>query len=128
MESTPFDDLELDAAIASQLSYHVRMSAVFAVAGDHDESASESVLAWALLDTAWPAARTSARACADELIGDDQAGVSPAARDRARAKAHDLAMTLEAHFVSVGQRDVASLYERVAERLADTVDELVPAR
>ena len=127
MEPTLPDELALDGPTAAQLCYHTRMSAVFAVAGDHEESASESVLAWALLSTAWPGAAGAARECAAELIGDDQAGLSPESREQARAKALALAMTLEAHYVTVGQHDIAALYERVAEHLADTIESLVAA-
>lgn len=125
MEPTSSTDLALGGPAAAQLSYHVRMSAVFAVGGDHEESASESVLAWAILSTAWPGAEAAARDGAAELIGEDQAGLSPESREQARSKALALAMTLEAHYVTTGQHDVASLYERVAEQLAATIESLV---
>ncbi len=126
--SNRMTDLELSAPAAAQLSYHVRMSAVFAVAGETDESASEAVLAWAILSTCWPGATEAAQATADELIGQDQAGLSAIHQKSAHAKAHALALTLEAHFVTTGQHDLATLYADVAEELSVTIEALLPDR
>jgi hypothetical protein len=127
MNANPPTGLALDRAVAAQLSYHARMSAVFAVGGDIAESGSEAVLAWAILATSWPGAEPSARECANELIGEEQAGVSPEAQAAAQTRAHSLALELEAHFVSTGQHDVAALYATVAEHLGSTISALVPS-
>ena len=60
----PSGALCLRQPIADQFAYHVRMAAVFAVAGQTEESASEAVLAWAMLTSQCPIAES----------GDDQAG------------------------------------------------------
>ncbi|NNE11276.1 MAG: hypothetical protein HKN41_03435 [Ilumatobacter sp.] len=120
----PVDDVRLPAATAAQFGYHARMSAVFAVAGASEESESESVLAWAILATAWPGAAWSVAAVASELVGQDQVGLSEAHRDRAHRKASAQALELEAHYVSCGQHDIASLYASVADDLQSTVDAL----
>lgn len=122
--TSPPATIGLPAAAAAQFSYHARMAAVFAVAGDTAESASESVLAWALLATSWDGADAAAQSTADELIGQDQAGLSDADRDAARARAEALALELEAHYVSVGVHDVAALYSAVAEGLGATIASL----
>lgn len=118
-------DLSLSATVAGQFSYHVRMAAVFAVAGETAESASESVLAWTILVTSWPGAHHAAVATAGELIGQDQVSLSDSHRDTARTRAHALALELEAHFVSVGLHEEASLYSSVADHLETTIETLV---
>ncbi|NND73740.1 MAG: hypothetical protein HKN44_01935 [Ilumatobacter sp.] len=117
--------LAVPDAIAAQLAYHTRMAAVFAVAGDTAESASEAVLAWAMLATSWDGAANAASTAAAELVDQDQASTSPLHRDTARARAEALALELQAHYVSVGLRAEAELYESIAERLNDTVATLV---
>ena len=57
-------ELCLSPPVADQFAYHVRMTAVFAVAGQTEQSASEAVLAWAILMSQWPGAETSAADCA----------------------------------------------------------------
>lgn len=118
-------DLSLSATIAGQFSYHVRMAAVFAVAGETQESASESVLAWTILVTCWPGAHPAALATARELVGQDQVSVSDRDRDAAQSRAHALALELEAHFVSVGLHKEAELYSSVADHLGNTIQTLV---
>lgn len=97
------------------------MAAVFAAAGELDQSGSEAVLAWAILATAWPSAVGLALDTSSELIGQEQAGVSETHRVAARNRAHALALALEGHYVSVGVHDVATLYENVAENLDATI-------
>ena len=101
------------------------MAAVFAAAGELDQSGCEAVLAWAILATAWPPAVDLALDTASELIDQEQAGVSETHRAKARDRAHALALALEAHYVSVGLHDVATLYESVAENLETTIATLV---
>ncbi len=128
MEQTSdhFTELELPASTAGQFAYHVRMAAVFAVAGETDESASEAVLAWAILSTCWPGATEAAGVTADELIGQNQVGLSEQHRQAAHAKAHALALELEGHFVTTGQHDLATLYATVADELTVTIGALLP--
>ena len=104
------------------------MAAVFAAAGEHDQSGSEAVLAWTILATASPSAVDLALDTASELIGQEQAGVSEAHRVSARTRAHALALDLQAHYVSVGLHEVAELYETVADNLDTTIATLVNAR
>ena len=117
----PTGDLHLPADAAAQFSYHVRMAAVFAVAGATEESASEAVLAWTILASCWDGAASAALATATELVGQHQAPRSPADRDAARARADALAHSLEAHYVSVGLHADAALYAQVTEHLDTTV-------
>lgn len=97
------------------------MAAVFAAAGELDESGSEAVLAWAILVTSWPQADDEALAIASELIGQDRVALSEAHRLAARNHAHARALDLEAHFASVGLHEVSELYQTVAERLDTTI-------
>ena len=118
------NELILNVVASRQFSYHVKMAAVFAVAGETDESASEAVLAWTILATCWTGADAAASATAAELIGQDQAGMSDLHRDAAHVRAHALALELEAHFTSVGLHDDAALYASVVQRLAATMHTL----
>ena len=52
-----------------------------------------------------------------ELIDPERVAASDDQRRRAQTRAHDLALSLEAHFVSVGQHETATLYETVADEL-----------
>lgn len=121
MEPEMMSGFSLSPCAAAQLSYHVRMAAVFAVAGESDESASEAVLAWTMLATCSPVAVSAAAATASELIDQDQVALSEAARSAARDRAHALALALESHFVSCGQSEEAALYASVADELETTV-------
>ena len=101
------------------------MAAVFAVAGATEESASEAVLAWTILASCWDGAAPAALATAAELVGQHQAPTSRADRDAARARADALALSLEAHYVSVGLHGDAALYAKVSEDLEATIGTLV---
>lgn len=118
-------DLTLSPTAAAQFSYHLRMAAVFAAAGELDQSGSEAVLAWTILATVSPSTVELALDTASELIGQEHAGVSEAHRVAARTRAHALALDLEAHYVSVGLHGVAGLYETVADNLDTTIATLV---
>ena len=96
----PSTDLRVPAPAAGQFSYHVRMAAVFALAGETVESASESVLAWAILANQWPDAEPAAAEVANELVDQRSAAVSESARSAALARARGLALDIEAHHVS----------------------------
>lgn len=120
--------LRLSPLVAAQFAYHVRMTAVFALAGEAVESASEAVLAWALLATNWPDAITSATETGAELIDQRVVALSDETRTAAAARARGLALDIQAHFVTVGRQDEATLYAEVAERLGGAVDELIPQR
>ena len=108
-----------------QFAYHLRMAAVFAVAGELDESASETVLAWTMLAEGWPGADSAALATASELIGQDQVALSVQHRDAARDRARSLALDLEGHFVSVGRHAEAELYASLADNLDAIIATLV---
>ena len=114
-------DLTFSPTAAAQFSYHLRMAAVFAAAGELDQSGSEAVLAWTILATTSPSAVDLALDTASELIGQDHVGVSESHRIAARNRAHALALQLESHFVSVGMRDAAGLYATVADDLDTTI-------
>lgn len=123
---TPGDgELRLSPLAAAQFTYHVRMTAVFALAGETQESASEALLAWTMLSMQWPDAEGVADGPAGELIGQNVAGLSEATRQAAAARAHGLAVDIESHYVSVGCHDEATFYADVAERVADAAAELV---
>lgn len=109
----------------SQFSYHVRMTAAFAVAGQSEESAAEAVLSWAMLAQQWPDAADAAAQVAAELVDVRVASLSEAARDAALIRARGLALDIEAHYVSVGCADEATLYAQVADAVADAVADLV---
>jgi len=111
---------------ADQFAYHVRMTAVFAVAGQTEESASEAVLAWAILRSQWPEADASAAETGAELVDQRVASLSDRSRNAALNRARGLALDIEAHFVMVGRQGEASLYADVADQLGDAVDALVP--
>ena len=121
----PSTDLRVPAPAAGQFSYHVRMAAVFALAGETVESASESVLAWAILANQWPDAEPAAAEVANELVDQRSAAVSESARSAALARARGLALDIEAHHVSVGCVDEATLYANVADTISDAVEALV---
>lgn len=107
-----------------QYCYHARMAAVFGLAGDVAESASESMLAWAILTQLWPDAPAAALAASRELIGQEVAGTSEAHRSAAARRAATQALDLEGHFVSVGMHDEATLYATVADHLDEIVTTL----
>lgn len=107
-----------------QFCYHVRMAAVFGLSGDVAESASESMLAWAILTTLWPDAADAALAASRELVGQEIAGASVEHRTAAARRAATQALDLEGHLVSVGMHDEATLYATVADRLDDVAASL----
>jgi hypothetical protein len=109
--------LQMSPVASAQFAYHVRMAAMCAIAGQSAESSAEAVLAWSMLSWCCPAAAAGAAVVGAELIDPDGVVTSEAQRDGARSRARDLALSLEAHFVSVGQHDHASLYESVADDL-----------
>lgn len=119
------DDVRLSAIAAAQVAYHTRMAAVFGIAGESGESSSESVLAWVMLCSCWPDAGAQAQTTASELVGQNVARLSDAHRDRARRRAQSQALDLQAHFVSVGQHEEATLYARVAEDIDAAIASLV---
>jgi len=119
-------ELCLSPPVADQFAYHVRMTAVFAVAGQTEQSASEAVLAWAILMSQWPGAETSAAETGAELIDQRVASLSDRARLTALNRARGLALDIEAHFVMVGRQEEASMYAEVADQLSGAVDALVP--
>lgn len=124
----PTDSVEFSALAAEQLSYHSRMAAVFAVAGQHLESAAESLLAWTILSSQWSDASATAARTAAELAGDGVARHSDADRSAAAGRARGLALDIEAHYVSVGLHDHAALYAHLAECVDDAASSLVPRR
>lgn len=109
---------------ASQFSYHVRMTAVFAVAGESEESAAEAVLAWTMLAQQWPDASDAATRVGAELVDARVASLSDASRTAVVARAHGLALDIEAHYASVGCEGEAALYAQVADAVADVGAEL----
>jgi hypothetical protein len=117
--------LHIPAPAAGHFAYHVRMAAVYALADSPLESAAESVLAWALLSNQWSGAESAAVAVANELIDQHSAGVSDAAQAAALARARGLALDIEAHHVSVGCFDEATLYASVADSIGDAIAALV---
>ena len=50
-DAAPSPELQMNAVTSAQFSYHVRMAAMCAIAGKSEESASEAVLAWAMLSS-----------------------------------------------------------------------------
>lgn len=110
---------------AAHVSYHLRMAAVFAVAGETEESAAETVLAWTLLATALPAHAGAAANVAAELIDRNVAGVSDAHRERFLRSARARAMDIESHYVTTGQRVEAELYAAVADQMDTAIRTLV---
>jgi hypothetical protein len=125
-DAAPSPELQMNAVASGQFSYHVRMAAMCAIAGKIEESASEAVLAWAVLSSCCAGAAAGAAAVGAELIDPERVAASDDQRRRAQTRAHDLALSLEAHYVSVGQHDVATLYETVADELDASIARLVP--
>ena len=121
----PQIEVTMSASAATQFAYHSRMAAVFAVGGESAESASEAVLAWAILATSRPDAVDAAGSVAADLVGQQQVGLSEAHQEAAHRKAHALAMELEGHYVSCGQHEIATLYATVADQLSETIDTLL---
>lgn len=113
---------ELDDTAGAHIAYHLRMAAVFAVAGEPDESAAEAVLAWTMLVTSWAYGAESAGRVAAELVDREVATTSPEHRLRAMRGARARAMDIESHFVMTGQRAEADLYAQVAEDLERTIE------
>jgi hypothetical protein len=111
--------LALTQLAASQFSYHVRMAAVFAVAGQAEESAAEAVLAWTVLSLQWDDATGAATEVGAELVDARVALSSEESRSAVLARAHGLALDIEAHYVSVGCAGEAALYAEVADAVAD---------
>lgn len=124
----PSGALCLRQPTADQFAYHVRMSAVFAVAGQTEESASEAVLAWAMLTSQCPSAESGAAEIGAELIDQRVASLSDRARSTALNRARGLALDIEAHFVMVGRREEASMYADVADHLDRAVEALLPTK
>ena len=108
-------DLILSQTAARHLAYHSRMAAAFAAASNLDECASESLLAWTILSTHGGPDITDA--VTGDLPEPEALGATHASQDAARRRAHALALGLQGHFVSEGQTDSATLYERVASSL-----------
>lgn len=122
--SDPTNDLSLSAVVAGQFSYHVRMSAAFALAGESEPSASEAVLAWTILATCWPGVPHSAAETAAELVGAARSMPSEQQRRAIRNRAHAAALDLQAHYVSVGRHDAADLYASVEQHVDGALDAL----
>lgn len=114
-------ELHMDPVASAQFAYHVRMAAMCGVAGNNEESASEAVLAWSMLSSCCPGAVEAAAAVGAELIDPDRVAASDDDRRRAQSRAHGLALSLEAHFVSVGLHQHANLYETVADELETSI-------
>ena len=123
-DAAPSPELQMDPATSAQFSYHVRMSAMCAIAGKSEESASEAVLAWAMLSSCCAGAAAGAAVVGSELIDPERVAASDDQRRRAQTRAHDLALSLEAHFVSVGQHATATLYETIADELDKSIAQL----
>ena len=104
-------DLVVPGPAAAQLAYHLRMAAAFAAAGDVGECASEATLAWTILSMHGASALDATNG---DLPGMPVAGASDAQWDLVRRRTHALALALQAHFVSEGQRSTAEVYESVA--------------
>jgi hypothetical protein len=108
-------DLNISQTAVRHLAYHSRMAAAFGAAGNVDECASEALLAWSIL------ASHGEADVIDALTGDlpepETLVATPEAHDAARRRAYALALGLQGHFVSEGQTDSATLYERVASSL-----------
>ena len=98
-----------------------------AVGGEADESADEALLAWSMLSACCPGAASSAAAVGAELIDPDGLDTSGRGRDVARARARDLVLSRQAHYVSVGHHEHAALYESAADDLDAAVDALTVA-
>ncbi len=88
-------DMTIPELAAGQFAYHVRMTAVFALAGESAESASEAVLAWTMLMHRWPQAEVAATA-ADRSAG----GGTPGSRSLTSSVAPSL------HHISLTSRDL----------------------
>lgn len=125
-DAAPSSELNMDAVASAQFSYHVRMAAMCAIAGNTEESASEAVLAWAMLSSCCAGAAASAAAVGSELIDPERVSATDDQRRRGQTRAHDLALSLEAHFVSTGQHAHAELYETVADELEESITNLTP--
>jgi len=123
-EAAPSHELQMNALTSAQFSYHVRMAAMCAIAGKSEESASEAVLAWAMLASCCSGAAAGAAAVGAELIDPERVAASDDQRRRAQSRAHDLALSLEAHYVSVGHHETATLYETVADELDESIARL----
>ena len=121
-ETSP--ELHMNPVASALFSYHVRMAAMCAIAGRAEESASESVLAWSMLSSCCEGAAAGAAVIGSELIDPEQVAASDDQRRRAQNRAHDLALSLEGHFVSVGMHEHANLYEKVADELEASVANL----
>jgi hypothetical protein len=115
----------MNAVVSAQFSYHVRMAAMCAIAGNTEESATESVLAWSMLSSCCGGAAAGAADVGFELIDPDRVAATADQSRRAQTRAHDLALSLEAHFVSTGQHEQATLYETVADELEASIAALV---
>lgn len=110
---------------AAHVSYHLRMAAVFALAGDADESSAETVLAWTLLAVSLPGQVRAAERVAGELVDRNVTGVSADHHERSLRAARARAMDVESHYVTTGQRAEADLYARVADEMDAAIGALV---
>jgi hypothetical protein len=102
---------------AEQFSYHLLMAATWAISGDTAENVAETTLAWSILSLCCPNVRDAAGRVAADLTDPSRVLVSKSDREQARVRAQDLALSLEAHYTSVGQHDQATLYESLVEEL-----------
>jgi hypothetical protein len=123
-DSPSSSELRMDPAASAQFSYHVHRAAVCGLAGESEESASEAVLAWSMLTSLCPGAAAAAAEAGSELIDSEPVTTSQEQRRRAQARARDLALSLEAHFVSVGQRDLVDLYAQIVADLDAALESL----
>lgn len=109
-------DICVPGEVASQLAYHMGAAVRLATAGRPIESASETVLAWALLSAY---GHPDAELAALDL---PTLAVAPALRwDDLLRRTQALALQLQAHFVSEGQHATATVYETAAGRVCDLV-------
>ena len=81
-----------------------------------------------MLRSLWPESEARAAEIGAELIDQSVASISDRARAAATSRARGLTLDVEAHFVTVGRQDEASIYAAVADQLDDTVGSLVPER
>jgi len=109
-------DLVVPELAAAQLTYHLRMAAGFAAAGEVRECASEAALAWTVLSL-----YGGVDADAGDLPSLRVAGVSDAQWDSVLRRTQALALELQAHFVSEGQYATAAIYEAVGDAVPGAV-------
>lgn len=119
MNDTPEGSI-LERLVREDIGYHLDLSVRLAAAGEVDESASEAVLALALLSIGSEpsgASRLGDLPAPESLVPDGERTAS------IRRRGHALALEIQAHYASEGRHDLAGAYERAAAWLtAPTAD------